>query len=181
MDGCTLNDFLDAVLNIELARPLQDICSNRFFHGKLNRQTTETLLNQDGHFLVRESSTQTGEYVLSCRFKGTPMHFIIHEYPLSVEENGQRQYAFDGPKFSSVAQLIAFYVDNQQPITQVSNALICEPVQRNLPLNAKALKKCKIAKGGRSNKTDLFLFRLLEHAECFFGSIAASRPGNTFK
>lgn len=174
MDGCSLNDFLDAVLNIELARPLQDICSNRFFHGKINRQTTETLLNQDGQFLVRESSTQTGEYVLSCRFKGAPMHFIIHEHQLSAEKNGQRQYAFDGPKFSSVAQLIAFHVDNQQPITQISNALICEQVQRNLPLNAKALKKCKITKRRRSNKTDLFPCRLLEQAECFFGRIAAS-------
>lgn len=40
-------------------------------------QAAEQLLSRDGEFLVRDSSSSTGEYVLSCMWKNQPMHFKI--------------------------------------------------------------------------------------------------------
>ncbi len=40
-------------------------------------QGAEQLLSRDGEFLVRDSSSSAGEYVLSCMWKNQPMHFKI--------------------------------------------------------------------------------------------------------
>ena len=40
-------------------------------------QAAESLFERDGDFLVRDSSSAPGDYVLSCFWKNGPMHFKI--------------------------------------------------------------------------------------------------------
>lgn len=40
-------------------------------------QAAESLLDSDGDFLVRDSSSAPGDYVLSCFWKTGPLHFKI--------------------------------------------------------------------------------------------------------
>ncbi|EFX72604.1 hypothetical protein DAPPUDRAFT_110578 [Daphnia pulex] len=56
----------------------------RWFHGKINRQEAEALLtNEDdseGLFLVRESPTVDGAFILSVRHQGEPRHYQINRH-----------------------------------------------------------------------------------------------------
>ncbi|XP_034945799.1 tyrosine-protein kinase Shark [Chelonus insularis] len=58
-----------------------DVC---WFHGKLSREGAEFLLNngnnKDGTFLVRESSTSIGDYVLSVLYDQEVIHYQIRKH-----------------------------------------------------------------------------------------------------
>lgn len=49
-------------------------------------QAAESLFERDGDFLVRESSSSPGDYVLSCFWKDGPMHFKIIRVILRPKE-----------------------------------------------------------------------------------------------
>lgn len=49
-------------------------------------QTAESLLERDGDFLVRDSSSAPGDYVLSCFWKNGPLHFKIIKVVLRPRE-----------------------------------------------------------------------------------------------
>ncbi|XP_052901886.1 tyrosine-protein kinase Shark isoform X1 [Anopheles moucheti] len=54
-----------------------------WFHGKISREDAEDILRRegsDGVFLVRESSTSEGDYVLSVLFKGEVVHYAIRRH-----------------------------------------------------------------------------------------------------
>uniref|UniRef100_A0A4Y0BFA5 Tyrosine-protein kinase n=1 Tax=Anopheles funestus TaxID=62324 RepID=A0A4Y0BFA5_ANOFN len=54
-----------------------------WFHGKISREDAEEILRRegsDGVFLVRESSTSEGDYVLSVLFKGEVVHYAIRRH-----------------------------------------------------------------------------------------------------
>ncbi|XP_012283848.1 tyrosine-protein kinase shark [Orussus abietinus] len=58
-----------------------DIC---WYHGKLSRDAAEKLLQkeskEDGTFLVRESSTSSGDFVLSVSHEGEVVHYQIRKH-----------------------------------------------------------------------------------------------------
>lgn len=141
MNVTELNTFLSAVLERELTEfSINDIRSNQYFHGPLNRKTTEELLNEDGQFLVRESCSQRGQYVLSCRHQSTHLHFIVHEHLPKVGDSIDKiRYSFEGPLHDSVRELISFYFDRNDPITISSGAIIKYPVNRNKPFETDSL------------------------------------------
>lgn len=152
---CSLQTFLDAALALELTTlPPGDVRSAGFFHGRLGRLAAEALLTENGHFLVRESSSSSErQYVLSCRSTVSTeigsqsplpvaLHFLIHEWPEKNEER-KVQYAFDGDKFESIQALINYHVTMKAPVTSTSGAIISRPVERRRPLNQKQLEQCK--------------------------------------
>ena len=49
------------------------------YHGRLGRLEAEELLSSDGDFLVRESTSQPGEFALSCRWNSNNIHFMINK------------------------------------------------------------------------------------------------------
>uniref|UniRef100_A0A8W7P8K4 Tyrosine-protein kinase n=1 Tax=Anopheles coluzzii TaxID=1518534 RepID=A0A8W7P8K4_ANOCL len=54
-----------------------------WFHGKISREDAEEILRRegsDGVFLVRESSSSEGDYVLSVLFKGEVVHYAIRRH-----------------------------------------------------------------------------------------------------
>ena len=48
-----------------------------WFHGSLSRRPAERLLTRDGDFLVRESGTTPGQYVLTGQQGGQPKHLLL--------------------------------------------------------------------------------------------------------
>ena len=48
-----------------------------WFHGQMSRQDAENLLVRDGDFLVRESTTNPGQYVLTGLQNGYPKHLLL--------------------------------------------------------------------------------------------------------
>uniref|UniRef100_A0A182SMW5 Tyrosine-protein kinase n=1 Tax=Anopheles maculatus TaxID=74869 RepID=A0A182SMW5_9DIPT len=54
-----------------------------WFHGKISREDAEEILRREGSegvFLVRESSSSDGDYVLSVLFKGEVIHYAIRRH-----------------------------------------------------------------------------------------------------
>ncbi|XP_071442937.1 tyrosine-protein kinase Shark isoform X2 [Hetaerina americana] len=55
----------------------------RWFHGKITREAAENILRnggEDGLFLVRESNTAVGDYVLSVMHGNEPVHYQIRRH-----------------------------------------------------------------------------------------------------
>lgn len=48
-----------------------------WFHGAISRQESEALVVKDGDFLVRESLTTPGQYVLTGMQKSTRKHLLL--------------------------------------------------------------------------------------------------------
>lgn len=70
------------LLEWEFSLPSDQIISHGWYHGALSRTAAETLLQQDREFLVRDSSSQPDNYVLSCRSNGQHLHFVIQRVSL---------------------------------------------------------------------------------------------------
>uniref|UniRef100_A0A8C5RXN2 SHC-transforming protein 2 n=2 Tax=Elapidae TaxID=8602 RepID=A0A8C5RXN2_LATLA len=48
-----------------------------WYHGKMSRRDAEKLLHTDGDFLVRDSITNPGQYVLTGMHNGQPKHLLL--------------------------------------------------------------------------------------------------------
>lgn len=48
-----------------------------WYHSRMSRRDAEKLLSRDGDFLVRESTTNPGQYVLSGLHRGLPKHLLL--------------------------------------------------------------------------------------------------------
>ncbi|XP_022088083.1 tyrosine-protein kinase HTK16-like [Acanthaster planci] len=80
-----------------------------WFHGKITRDTAVHILQENGNteglFLVRESTSSPGDFVVSLVHDGQPQHFQIHCL-------GDFYYQVDnGPLFQGLDALINFYVE----------------------------------------------------------------------
>lgn len=54
-----------------------------WYHGKIKRIIAQTLMKKDGDFLLRDSISNPGDFVLTGLCRGQPMHFEIHKAPSS--------------------------------------------------------------------------------------------------
>ena len=63
---------------VSAAPPLvEQLQCETWFHGSLSRRPAERLLTRDGDFLVRESGTTPGQYVLTGQQGGQPKHLLL--------------------------------------------------------------------------------------------------------
>ncbi|KAM5339543.1 SHC-transforming protein 4 [Glossophaga mutica] len=97
------------------------------YHGKLSRKAAESLLVKDGDFLVRESATSPGQYVLSGLQGGQAKHLLL------VDPEGKvrtKDHVFD-----NVGHLIRYHMDNSLPIiSSGSEVSLKQPVRKdNIP------------------------------------------------
>ncbi|KAK2818328.1 hypothetical protein Q7C36_022261 [Tachysurus vachellii] len=128
-------DCLKKELEEELKLSTDDIRSHAWYHGQLHREGAEELLKNDGDFLVRDSSTSGGDYVLSCMWKKQCMHFKIIRIVLRPKQGYSRElYQFENDQFDNIAALVRFHVGGRQPISHASGAVITHPVTRTIPL-----------------------------------------------
>ncbi|XP_005461640.1 SHC-transforming protein 1 isoform X1 [Oreochromis niloticus] len=86
-----------------------------WFHGRLGREQAESLLTCSGDFLVRESSSAAGQYVLSGMEGATVRHLLL------VDPHGQVRTR--DQVFLSVGHLVRFHMENQMPIVSGSSEL----------------------------------------------------------
>lgn len=56
-----------------------------WFHGVIDRNKVEMLLKNEGDYLVRESNTKAGQFVLSAKYNTKARHFIIQTGDVSVQ------------------------------------------------------------------------------------------------
>ncbi|XP_021192444.3 tyrosine-protein kinase Shark isoform X1 [Helicoverpa armigera] len=89
----TMTSFILLKTNSFLLRMNREDNVN-WFHGKISRDTAEKLLKEegeDGVFLVRESNTSPGDYVLSVLHQGEVVHYQIRRHGedafFSIEEH----------------------------------------------------------------------------------------------
>lgn len=64
-------------LEKELSLDSSDLRSYAWYHGTILRQRAEELVSQDEDFLVRDCISQPGDYVITCKWRNVPLHFII--------------------------------------------------------------------------------------------------------
>ncbi|XP_036202952.1 breast cancer anti-estrogen resistance protein 3 isoform X2 [Myotis myotis] len=98
-------------------------------------KVSESLVQRDGDFLVRDSLSSPGNFVLTCQWKNLAHHFKIQRTVLRLSEAYSRvQYQFERDSFDSIPGLVRSYVGNRQPISQQSGAIIFQPINRTVPL-----------------------------------------------
>ncbi|XP_010794128.1 breast cancer anti-estrogen resistance protein 3 isoform X2 [Notothenia coriiceps] len=128
-------DSLKKELEEELKLSTDDLTSHAWYHGPLRREAAESLFERDGDFLVRDSNSSPGNYVLSCFWKNGPMHFKIIRVILRPKKGYSRElFQFEEDRFDNVPALIRFYVGGRRPISQASGAVIFNPITRSVPL-----------------------------------------------
>uniref|UniRef100_A0A8C6WLN7 BCAR3 adaptor protein, NSP family member n=1 Tax=Neogobius melanostomus TaxID=47308 RepID=A0A8C6WLN7_9GOBI len=109
--------------------------SHAWYHGAIPRQVAENLVQRDGDFLVRDSLSSPGSYVLTCQWRNAAQHFKVNKRVVMLNEAYSRvEYRLDKEGFDSVPALIRYYVGNRKPVSQVVGAIIFQPINRALPL-----------------------------------------------
>ncbi|XP_054271842.1 tyrosine-protein phosphatase non-receptor type 11-like isoform X3 [Macrosteles quadrilineatus] len=105
---------------IELRYPLNcaDPTTERWFHGHLSGKEAEKLIlekGKNGSFLVRESQSKPGDYVLSVRTDDKVTHVMIRCQDNKYDVGG-------GEKFDSLSELIEHYKRN--PMVETSGTVV---------------------------------------------------------
>ncbi|NXI57010.1 BCAR3 protein, partial [Chloroceryle aenea] len=122
-------------LEEELQLSGEDLRSHAWYHGRVPRQVAESLVQRDGDFLIRDSLSSPGNFVLTCQWKNTSQHFKINRTVLRFNEAYCRvQYQFELESFDSIPGLVRYYVGNRTPISKQSGAIIFQPINRTVPL-----------------------------------------------
>ncbi|NWH60593.1 BCAR3 protein, partial [Geococcyx californianus] len=122
-------------LEEELQLSSEDLRSHAWYHGRIPRQVAEGLVQRDGDFLIRDSLSSPGNFVLTCQWKNTSQHFKINRTVLRLNEAYCRvQYQFELESFDSIPGLVRYYVGSRTPISKQSGAIIFQPVNRTVPL-----------------------------------------------
>ncbi|CAA9995616.1 unnamed protein product, partial [Nesidiocoris tenuis] len=70
---------LKKALEWELSLDSRDLRSHAWYHGAIPRIRAEEILKYQGEFLVRDCTSQPGNYVLTCRSQGVCLHFVINK------------------------------------------------------------------------------------------------------
>uniref|UniRef100_A0A8C4Z8X2 Breast cancer anti-estrogen resistance protein 3 n=1 Tax=Gadus morhua TaxID=8049 RepID=A0A8C4Z8X2_GADMO len=148
-------DALKKELEEELKTSTEDLRSHAWYHGPVSREGAEALLERDGDFLVRDSSSGPGDYVLSCYWRDEPMHFKIIRVVLRPKKGYSRElFQFEEDRFDNVPALVLFYVGGRRPISQASGAIVFHPITRTLPIRVISERQAERA-GGSGARTPL--------------------------
>ncbi|XP_059197613.1 breast cancer anti-estrogen resistance protein 3 [Centropristis striata] len=122
-------------LEEELKMSCEEPRSHAWYHGAIPRQVSENLVQRDGDFLIRDSLSSPGSYVLTCQWRNAAQHFKINKKVVMLNEAYTRiEYRLEREGFDSVPALIRYYVGNRKAVSQVVGAIIFQPINRGLPL-----------------------------------------------
>lgn len=118
----------------ELKRPFNssDPTTERWFHGSIRGQDAERLICEkgvNGSFLVRESQSKVGDYVLTVRTKDelTQADRVTH---VMIRHHNNKYDVGGGEKFDSLTELVEHYKRN--PMVETSGTV----VNMKYPFNA---------------------------------------------
>ncbi|XP_019571572.2 SHC-transforming protein 2 [Rhinolophus sinicus] len=96
-----------------------------WYHGQMSRRAAEKLLRADGDFLVRDSVTNPGQYVLTGMHAGQPKHLLLVD-PEGVVRTKD-------VLFESISHLIDYHLQNGQPIVAAESELHLRSVVKREP------------------------------------------------
>lgn len=128
----TFPDVFDSrfdISNFSLSAEVQrsQLVIENWYHGPISRTESETLLKNDGDFLVRESQGTIGQFVLSGLNGGNPKHLLLID-PEGVVRTKDRI-------FESITHLINYHWSNHLPIISSDSCLLLRtPVIRTTDL-----------------------------------------------
>ncbi|XP_067131781.1 SH2 domain-containing protein 3C [Centruroides vittatus] len=150
---------LKKALEWELSLSNSDLRSHAWYHGTIPRQRAEELMSNDGDFLIRDCISHPGDYVLTCKWKNSSLHFVINKVvfqPFTVYE--KVQYQFEEDSFDTVPDLVTYYVGNKRAVSAASGAIINCPVNRTMPLTYYASRyglQCQLHYAALAAETDI--------------------------
>ncbi|XP_076010609.1 breast cancer anti-estrogen resistance protein 3 isoform X2 [Genypterus blacodes] len=122
-------------LEEELKMNSEEPRSHAWYHGAIPRQVADNLVQRDGDFLIRDSLSSPGSYVLTCQWRNAAQHFKINKKVVMLNEAYSRvEYRLEREGFDSVPALIRYYVGNRKPVSQAGGAIIFQPINRSMPL-----------------------------------------------
>lgn len=122
-------------LEEELKLSSTDLRSHAWYHGRIPREVSETLVQRNGDFLIRDSLTSLGDYVLTCRWRNQALHFKINKVVVKAGESYTHiQYLFEQETFDHVPALVRYHVGSRKAVSEQSGAIIYCPVNRTFPL-----------------------------------------------
>jgi len=102
---------------------LKNLAEEMWFHGRMSREDSETLLQRDGEFIVRVSAKDPNQVVL------TGMQNGVHKHLMLIDDEGKVRTK--DREFESVSHLIEHHRNSQLPITSAESALLLRiPVNR---------------------------------------------------
>ncbi|XP_037084985.1 SH2 domain-containing protein 3C-like [Pollicipes pollicipes] len=133
-------------LEWELSLDSADLRSHAWYHGRVGRLEAESLLSEDGDFLVRESTSQPGEFALSCRWSGTSVHFMINKVrvnPDTIYET--EQFFLEDEPYETIPHLITSYVGVERAVSAASGARLRRPITRTVPIEPAPLRPVEVA------------------------------------
>ncbi|XP_037625424.1 breast cancer anti-estrogen resistance protein 3 isoform X2 [Sebastes umbrosus] len=122
-------------LEEELKLNCEEPRSHAWYHGAIPRQVAENSVQRDGDFMIRDSLSSPGCYVLTCQWRNAAQHFKINKKVVMLNEAYSRvEYHLEREGFDNVPALVRYYVGNRKPVSQVVGAIIFQPINRGLPL-----------------------------------------------
>ena len=102
-----------------------------WFHGKLSREDSASLLHDEGDFLVRENTALANTYTLSMLWRGQFDHTLIQCDEVVNSRNGTTvKFSFDGGAFDSIPELIYHHLKYQIPIDRDTQNMLMTPINR---------------------------------------------------
>ncbi|XP_040292543.1 breast cancer anti-estrogen resistance protein 3 homolog [Bufo bufo] len=168
-------EALKKELEEELKLSSEDLRSHAWYHGPLSRQEAERLLQKDGDFLIRDSLSSPGDYVLSCVSSTQVLHFKIIAVTLRPRRGFSRVlYQLEQDQFDNIPALVRSYVGDRKPLSESSRAIIVNPINRTVPLSMVRGRQDS-QKANKENRRSLHLVdsSLLRNKDKF-----GSHPGN---
>uniref|UniRef100_A0AAQ6IN46 SH2 domain containing 3Cb n=1 Tax=Anabas testudineus TaxID=64144 RepID=A0AAQ6IN46_ANATE len=152
-------------LEEELKLSGTNLKSHAWYHGCIPWEVSQSLVVNHGDFLIRDSQSSQGDFVLTSRWEQKTLHFLIKKtVVLSSGTYTRVQYCLEGEAFDSLPALVHFYVGSQAVLTRWSGAQIHRPVNRTLPLSylettfctAINLKSCHQRSDGMSGEERVY-------------------------
>ncbi|XP_026682920.1 breast cancer anti-estrogen resistance protein 3-like [Diaphorina citri] len=93
---------LKKALEWELSLDNRDLRSHAWYHGAIPRSRAEEIIENEGDFLIRDCTSQPGNYVLSCMSKTQYLHFVINKVVIQPDTVYERvQFQFEDDLFDS--------------------------------------------------------------------------------
>ncbi|KAG8447142.1 hypothetical protein GDO86_014556 [Hymenochirus boettgeri] len=169
-------DVLKKELEEELKLSSDDLRSHAWYYEPVPPREAEKLLVEDGDFLIRDSVSSPGDYVLSCCCSGHVLHFKIIAVTLRPRRGVSKTlYQLEQDQFDNIPALVRSYVGDRRKVSDSTGAVIIRPVNRTLPLRALQERRlaCGLAEKDRRKSLNISDSSLLRNKDRF-----GSHPGN---
>ncbi|XP_060894988.1 SH2 domain containing 3Cb isoform X2 [Labrus mixtus] len=123
-------------LEEELKLSGSNLKSHAWYHGPIPWEVSESLVGNHGDFLIRDSQSSQGDFVLTSHWEQKTLHLLVRRAVLQSSETYTRiQFSLETEAFDSLPALVHFYVGSRAALTRWSGAQIHRPVNRTLPLS----------------------------------------------